>query len=489
MVRVTLVRPDYETHIVTPPLGLGYLSSYLSRHGVEVEIIDGLRDGLSNTEVCQRILNGRSDAIGLTCLTAFYSQVVDLARLLKSQNKTVIIGGVHPTFLPKETLEETRCDYVVLGEGERPLLQLAQNGFRNQNFRGVYSRQDLAGVEQFTKAKPVADLDDLPFPDWEQLDPRKYPPAPHGAIVKRFPIGVVMTSRGCPFGCTFCASPRFYDRKVRFRSPENVVEEIEYLVSRFGVREIHFEDDNLTLNHAYVEKLCHLILERAIKVTWACPNGIRADSVDEPLVRLMRESGCYYFAYGIESVNSRILKEIKKQEDIGTIRQAIDCASRGGISCQGFFIFGLPGETPETIEETIRFASESSLSRAQFLILDILPGSELWDTLKGHFRPNWSKMSYKEPEWIPDGLTREALMKAQSRAFRQFYLKSPTRLLRLALSVRPRQIHYLLHRLRDYRILSFNRPGADDSRRPLPHARQFVAGQASDDPAGPGMGR
>jgi len=452
--KIVLVRPNYQSHIVTPPLGLGYLSSYLRQFGIEVKILDGLRDNIDNVVLQKKILNEDPDAVGITCLTAFYKEVIDLSRMLKKENIRVIIGGVHPTFLPHETLNDSNCDYVVLGEGEIALLKLVQNNFENDDIIGVYSRKNLEKRKiTFVKAERIMNLDELPFPDWEQLNPNKYPKAPHGAIVKRFPVAPIMTTRGCPYNCTYCASPKFYDRKIRFRSPGNVIEEIKYLINKFGIREIHFEDDNLTINRNHIEKICELIIENDIKISWACPNGIRADQVDESLITLMKKSGCYYFAYGIESANQQILSNIKKQEKIETIENSINLAAKAGISCQGFFIFGLPGETKETIDKSISFAKKSKLARAQFLILDILPGSELWDTLKGQFVPKWDKKSYKEPEWVPENITKKILLQSQSRAFREFYFKSPMRFLKLALLIKPSQIKYLLHRIVDYRII------------------------------------
>ncbi len=451
--KVVLVRPNYNSHIITPPLGVGYLASFLKSNGIEAKLIDALRDGLSTNSVVSMAVAEKADAVGITCLTAFYKEVVELSRSLKQNGQRVIIGGVHPTFMAAETLRETQADFVVCGEGEIALLQLLENGFDNTGIEGVYSQADLtSGKMMNSRATAVADLDTLPAPEWEQLDPRAYPKAPHGAIVKRFPIGVITTTRGCPYPCTFCASPKFYQRKIRFRSPENVVAEIEMLVRDFGVREIHFEDDNFTLKREHVAAICELILQKKINVTWACPNGIRADRVDKELIRLMKCAGCYYFAYGIESADAGILKNIKKSETIEEIEQSIEWAREAGISCQGFFIFGLPGETEATIEKTIRFACRSKLSRAQFLILDVIPGSELWTTLDGQFQPDWSKNSYKEPEWLPEGLTRETLLKAQSRAFRKFY-SNPARFFGLATSIKPSQIAFLLQRLREYRVV------------------------------------
>lgn len=454
--KIVLTRPNYNSHIITPPLGIGYLASYLKKNGIEAIIIDGLKEALSAQELAEKIEKEKPDIVGITCLTAFYNETVELSKILKEKGFKVVIGGVHPTFLPYKTLKESNADFVVCGEGEIPLLKLLKNGFSNEGIAGVYSLNELASDEDlFTKSEIVTNLDDLPFPDWEQIDPNTYPKAPHGAFTKNYPVGIIMTSRGCPFECTFCASRKFYDRRIRFRSPENVISEIEYLVNKFGVREIHFEDDNLTMLRDRAERIFNEIIIKKLDISWSCPNGIRADRVDRELIYLMKKSGCYRFAYGIESANKEILRKIKKKETIEAINEAIDIADSEGILCQGFFIFGLPGETKKTIEETINFAVNSKLSLAQFLILDVLPGSELWDMLKGSFIPNWGKNSYKEPEWIPDFLTKEYLLKAQSRAFRKFYLR-PRIIFKLIKIIGFGHIKYLFHRTLDYRIISAN---------------------------------
>jgi magnesium-protoporphyrin IX monomethyl ester (oxidative) cyclase len=393
--------------------------------------------------------------VGINCLTAYYYEVIQLSRALKEKGIPCVIGGSHPTVLPYQTLVNSGADYVLCGEAETALPGLIEHHFvfDNNRIRGVYSRENLRGDhEDIQKAEVVENLDEIPFPDWEQMDPRTYPKAPHGAIVKNFPIGSITTTRGCPYGCTFCASPKLYDRRIRYRSPANVVEEIEYLVKRFGVREIHFEDDNLTLRRDHIEAICYLILERDLKISWACPNGVRADQVDENLLHLMKKSGCYYLAFGVESADPTILRKANKGETLEQMTRAIEGAHRMGISCQGTFVFALPGETQETIRRTINFAKKSKLARAQFLILDVLPGSELWDTLRGSFTPNWKKDSFREPEWLPESLSREEIIKAQARALRKFYLR-PVIFWGLARLIRPGQIRFLLKRLLDYRVI------------------------------------
>jgi len=451
--KIVLIRPDYDSHIITPPLALGYLAAYLKKNKIETIIIDGLKENFCIDILLKKILAEKPDAVGITCLTAFYKETINLSRLLKKNNLKCIIGGVHPTFLPYQTLIDSNADYVICGEGEIAFSKLVKNNFINDNIQGVYSKDNLKDAKQIIKkAEIIENLDDIPFPDWEQINPNLYPEAPHGAIVKNFPIGIIITTRGCPYECTFCASPRLCNRKIRFRTPENVIQEIKYLIKHWGVKEIHFEDDNLTLKRDHIVKICNLIIKNNIKISWACPNGIRADMIDKKLIKLMAKSGCYYIAYGVESANPEILKNVKKRETVDVIEKAIEMTDMEGIMCQGFFIFGLPGETARTIEKTIRFAKKSKLSRAQFLILDVLPGSELWDNLKGKFIPNWNKDSYREPEWIPDNLSKEQLLKAQSRAFRQFYLR-PIIFFKFIRLMKFKQIVYLIRRLTDYRLI------------------------------------
>ncbi|MBU2490559.1 MAG: B12-binding domain-containing radical SAM protein [Proteobacteria bacterium] len=451
---IVLVRPRYASHLITPPLGLGYLAAYLRQRGARVTILDGLLLGRDNRALAEAVEALCPDAVGITCQTAFWHEAADLARRLKARGQRVILGGVHPSFLPGQSLAETGADFVVRGEGERALFDLADSGFSGflgKNIPGVVGAWNMADPDP-AWAPLEEDLDALPFPAWDLMDPRAYPKAPHGAIVKNYPIGVVMTSRGCPYSCSFCASPRFWGGRVRLRSPENVLAEVRMLAEKFDVAEIHFEDDNFTLDRDRATEISRLMGESGLNLSWACPNGIRADRVDKDLIFAMKKAGCYYFAFGIESADPNILANIHKAETIETISRSIGLADDAGISCLGLFILGLPGETRETMEKTIRFAKNSRLSRAQFLILDVLPGSALWDELAGRFTPDWTKNSFKEPEWIPPGLTKKDLMDAQARAFRSFYL-SRGRFLSLVRQVRLGQIPFLIHRLFDYRIL------------------------------------
>jgi radical SAM superfamily enzyme YgiQ (UPF0313 family) len=449
--KVALVLPDYHSHIITPPLGIGYLSSYLKSFGHETVLIDAHNRALSPDDIV-RMCEG-AGLVGISCHSAFILEASLLSRKLKENSHTVVMGGPHPSALPEDTLAVSGADYVVVGEGElalRHIVEALSGGGKPSSFPGVATPDNpMPG-----RAPMIQNLDDLPFPDWKSMDPRRYRKAPHGAVVRNFPVAPVTTTRGCNFGCKFCSSPNFWGRMVRFRSPENVVEEIEYLVRDFGVREIHFEDDNITLRREHMEAIASLIIKRKLRISWAAPNGVRVESVDRELLRLMKKSGCYMLAFGIESGNQEILDGIDKKITLDTARNAVSMARREGIVTQGFFIFGFPGETPDTIRETVAFARSIPLDRAQFLLLDILPGSALWDeiTAQGDWKPDWSAMSFHQSTWTPGTITPDELRKLRAWAFKSFYFR-PRQAYYLIKYLKISQIGYIISRMKDYAVL------------------------------------
>lgn len=428
---------------------MGYLSSHLKRFGYETKIIDGLNLGISNEEIVRRC-NGY-DIVGISSLSDYFLNVVDLSKRLKSAGFKIVIGGPHASCLPKQTLEQTEADFIIFGEGEESFLELVQRLEKNQetnNVPGVLSKESGELIQRDF----IEDLDELHFPDWGQMDPRKYKKAPHGALIKNYPVAPITTTRGCPFNCKFCASPRLWNRTIRFRSPENVIKEIKYLVKNFGVREIHFEDDNLTLKKKHIEEICNLMLENKLDISWACPNGVRADTMTPELLKLMKGSGCYYLAFGFESGNQEILNNMNKETTLDTLKNASKMAEKMGIMTQGFFIFGLPGETKETIKETIEFSKIAHLSRAQFLLLDVLPGSELWEELDFEKKADWKKDSYHEITWVPPTVDPEVLSNAPSEAFKSFFFR-PKQLFRLIRYFRLSQLPFILQRLADFKLI------------------------------------
>jgi len=430
---------------------MGYVSSYLKSRGHETKIIDGLNLGLNNDQILQECKNFGAKLVGVYVLSAFFLDAIDLINKLHNNEMRVVLGGTQPTFMPKYTMDKTNADFLVMGEAETTMADLADALDKNiscDTIPGLITRTNLNPAE-----RPFTDnLDEFPFPDWEQIDPTKYKKAPHGGFIKNYPYAPIVSTRGCPYRCTFCASPKLSQRKIRFRSPENVVAEIKLLKEKFGIKEIHFEDDNLTLKRDHAKKICELLIEQNIKVNWACPNGIRADKLDDELAALMKKAGCYYVAFGIESGNQEILNNVKKDTTLEKIEQGVRIANKAGIMTQGFFIFGLPGETEQTIENTIQFAKKIPLTRAQFLLLDVMPGTELWDTMDYEAKKDWGVKSYHEVTWVPPTVSLEALKNAVPRAFKQFYLR-PKQFFSIVRFIRPQQLPFLFKRLLAYKIL------------------------------------
>ena len=451
--KIAFVRPNYTTYFITPPLGIGYLSSVLKKRGFQTKIFDGVCLEVSLDSLISQVIAYSPDLICITCLSAYFEEVKYLSLKFKEKNFKVIIGGVHPTFMPQETLIETKADFVILGEGENVLPDFLENGFDNDGLKGVYSLSDFEKKDKTIERAPfVTNLDDIPFPDLEALNPNFYPPSPMGMVTKGYPIGVMISSRGCPCSCIYCSSSSFYEHRVRLRSAENVVAEMKHLIENYGVKEIQFMDDNLILNRQHAVEICNLILKENIKINWSCPNGIRADSLDYELAVLLKKAGCYLVTIGIESANPQILKNVKKGETIDVISKAIRVASKAGLIVHGAFVLGLPGETKETIRETINFAKKLPLNRAFFTLIDVLPGCELWKNDKEKYKNFLTTDSYAVPAYIPEGLTKEYLMKAQERAMFEFYFR-PRILFDMIKLIRFKQLKYIFRRLLKFRLL------------------------------------
>ncbi len=448
--KIILISPyQNDPQIIAPPLGLGYLAGSLLAAGHDdVEIIDCVRDGIT-TETLGRILSEKKpDLIGITVVTSTYPSAVELCKTARNCcTAKIILGGPHPSALPELTLRDTGADAVIVGEGEKTITELAVSEDEWSKVHGIAYLDSKSG--KFVKTEPrkiEPDIDKLAWPAWQLIALAKYPNSAHGAISKNFPTAPIITSRGCPYDCSFCAVNNIWQHKFRRRSPKNVVDEIEYLVKTFGVNEIHIEDDNFTLIREHAEKISQEIIDRKLNISWKCPNGVRADRLDLDLLTLMKKSGCYLLAFGIESGSDEILKRHSKAIDKEKIKEAVRMCKEVGIETQGFFILGLPGETKETIDETIRFSKELELDWAYFSSFTPFPGSSLWNELKDETRDlDWSLLKQSTVARSFCSLSDDELKAQQKRAFREFYFR-PKMLVNLAKHVRLSQLGFLFER-------------------------------------------
>jgi len=452
--KIILVLPRIDTYVITPPLGLGYLASSLRVAGHKVMLLDCLVKNIGVGKFRKILELHRPDLVGINTMTSYYTEAIRYVRAAKEMGIKTCLGGPHVSALTQRSLIESGADFILVGEADHSIVELAdalEKGGDLSKIDGL-AYWEKGKIRINPARKLIADLDSLPFPDWVQLNPNQYPYAPHGAFVKRFPVAPIVTTRGCPFNCSFCASKCVWLRILRFRNPKKVVDEIEMLYTKYGVREIHIEDDNFTSNRKHAEEVCKEIIRRKLDITWACPNGVRIDFLDRELLKLMKKSGCYLLALGIESGNQAILDKMEKHLDLSKVPGILRMIHEVGIETWGFFILGLPGETKQTIMQTIRFAKENEFDRAQFGILTPLPGSTIFEEwAKGKTDFDWKKFNFYDLVYVTEGLKGEDLLRLQTKAYRAFYFR-PKIVINLIKNIRAKQLSFILKRLKTYMI-------------------------------------
>jgi anaerobic magnesium-protoporphyrin IX monomethyl ester cyclase len=283
-------------------------------------------------------------------------------------------------------------------------------------------------------------LDELQMPDWEQLEPRKFQKyAPHGGFAKAAPVAQLITTRGCPYSCRYCAAYVMNGKKIRMRSGESVVEEMQYLIKDHGIREFHIEDDNFTFYKEHVVNVCSAIRKAGLKVPLGIPNGVRVDRLDDEICAEMKSAGFYFFSIGLESGSVNTLKQMKKALNLDKAKRGIELIKKYGFRVKGFFILGYPNETREGIFETIRWSKSLALDQAYYSIYIPLPGTPEFLTLEENGLLDiktckWEDFytgKFADPPYIPDGMTARELKKLVSYAYASFYLR-PRVLLRMA---------------------------------------------------------
>lgn len=448
--RVLLIKPpsfDPDVATIHQPLGLAYLAAVLEKESIPVKIIDAPVLRYQQKEIIRGARKFEPTIIGLTCVTPDLPATLELASTLKEALKEcpIIIGGPHVTVTPKETMKHECFDLGVLGEGEETLIELLKGLKKGENLeqiKGIAFRK--RGEIITTISRPfVNDLDAVPFPARHLLPPlEKYNPPP--GSYKNLPVGTIVTSRGCPFRCTFCAR-NVSGNQVRLRSPKNVVDEIEVLVKEYGVREIRVWDDTLNLDPNRVIEICKEILKRRLAFSWTCQ--ARVNFTNHEMLRWMKKAGCWQISYGVESGNQEILNKTKKGITLKMVREAVSRTKRAGIEVKGFFMLGLPGDTEGTMRETIDFAKKLDPDIAAFSITIPYPGTEIYqEAIKTEeFRKvsfeNYIPYETRSLPFVPKGLSEEKVIAYQQKAYREFYLR-PKIFFRELLKIRnPTMLH------------------------------------------------
>ncbi len=399
---LTINRKDCESYGLFPPMGLAYLASVLEKDGFDVRILDcqiaeagkknirigdSVRMGISDDEIVRDILDFKPDIIGISSnFTCFFSDPINIAKLSKNtySKAKIVMGGAHATSAYRDLLNIKEIDIVVRGEGEMPFLELAQKIRDGKDYRdtsSIAAKDDAAGIIDNSIREPVMNLDELPFPAYHLLNMDRYinQRGKNFAFYYNSPVGFIMTQRGCPFNCIFCSTSKF-NKKYRERTPRNVVDEIEFLVNKYRIRELHILDDCFNANAERVKEICRDIVNRNLKISWQVGQGMVINNFDDDLLRLMAESGLYRIGFSIESGSPKTLKYIRKAIDLERSLQIIERCNATGLYTHGNFVIGFPYETKDDIKETAAFILKSKLDFINLCICQPLAGADLYQS-------------------------------------------------------------------------------------------------------------
>jgi anaerobic magnesium-protoporphyrin IX monomethyl ester cyclase len=406
-VKVLLVNPTYTTSAqFSPPLGLGYVGASLVKKGHEVKLLDlTLKDSPSFLQAAMKF---KPDFVGISGLTTQYPAMKDLARSAKSLGIKVVVGGIHVSAIPAFVLRDSKAiDYAIKGEGEIAFASLLEKG-SPVGIPGMYYR--VKDVIEGTQPQYLEDLDSLSFP-WSFLDLKTYKYTKVNGITSKYGTSAisVISSRGCPYNCAFCSASQAHGKRIRKRSPENFLAELEDL-KRQGTREVQILDDNFTFYRENAYEISKGMVDRKLNFAWTLPNGIRADRVDEELLTMMKKSGCYYFGIGIESGSEKVLRMMDKSLSLDRVRETAKLADKLGFVTQGFLLANFPGETSEDLKKTKKFVLSLPIDRISINPVVPYPGSRMY-----HEVENWSGLNRTE---------YKSVLPKEERAFiRELYIR------------------------------------------------------------------
>ena len=413
--RVLLLNPPFRAPQnagigLSFPLGLGYLGTALKTAGIDVVGLDAavqnpplevekgiIRYGLTSEELRKQIERIKPDIVGISCFfSSRFPAALEAAQIIKqiSPNIITVIGGVHPSLMPEKVCSYPEFDYAIIGEGERSFVELIraiENGASLKSIDGLaYKYANRVCLNPKTKFND--DLDSLGFPDWELFNLERY----LNLHEERWGLGggryaPMVTSRGCPFHCTFCSIHCVMGPGYRVRSAAHVVDEIETLISRYSVDEISFEDDNLTYDKARFIQICRGIIEKGLKIRWNTPNGVQVGSLDEETLLWAKRAGCDSLNLAIESgdetIRNRVIRKGLKSEKIYEVARA---CHKVGIKPNAYFVIGMPGETENSINNTRKYIEDLHFDNLSIFIATPTPGTKFYDdcVANGYIKPD-----------------------------------------------------------------------------------------------------
>ena len=411
--------------VIAPPLGIAYMAGVLQENNIDVEILDASAEDMDFKDVEKELLKRKPDLVALTALTPTIGRALETAQVVKETlpDSIVVMGGYHPTFNFIETLEDENVDIVIRGEGEYIMLNLVQ-ALKNQSslhdVKGiVFEDKNSKEIVVNPEAPLIQDLDELPFPALNLLPMKKY-----RLLDMDTHMTTMITTRGCPMQCSFCSSAAMHGKKIRERSVENIVDEIEYLKTNYDIDTIAFMDDTFTLKKRKVMAICDEILKRNIEIMWGCTS--RVDTLDEKLLKKMKEAGCITIFIGVESADQQQLDNMCKNTTIAKIENAFKIARKLKIRTIASVALGMPGDTKEIMNKTVKFVHKLKPNYAIYSLATPYPGTRFY---KEAFEKNlikikdWSKYTLITPILETIDCSLNDMRKIQAKAFMKFYLR------------------------------------------------------------------
>ncbi len=361
---------------LTPPVTLGIISSLLTKNGYKNDLYDFMADLVSYKDLIS-ILSKKYDVVFINVSAQTFKFDKKTAEIIRDNNKSCLICalGVLATALPKKVLTEN-FDVCIHSEPEYTALELVRNFKKNNKsylnkINGIsYKKKNK--IITTKKRSYIENLDELPFPDRDKLPISEYINPRTGK-----PFTVIKVQRGCPYSCSFCTAPFYYGKKPRHRSVKNIIDEIKLCVLKYNITDFLFLSDTFTINHGFVKDLCNNIFDKNLEISWSCNS--RVDTFNEDIAKIMKKAGCWLISFGVESANSRIIKENFKKINPQKAVKVADICKKSGIKSIMYYILGFPGETRKEMIQTINLALKVNSDFARFFVATPLPGSKLYN--------------------------------------------------------------------------------------------------------------
>jgi anaerobic magnesium-protoporphyrin IX monomethyl ester cyclase len=443
MSRVLLINPSYKvTYKSTmarfgvpfyPVLSLATIIPKVKESGHEVQVMDLCYEDFNLPLIEERIRTWKPDIVGLTGTTPLFSQIRTIAQTAKKISPSIITvgGGAHCSAVPELALEEAGFDYVCFGDGDFTLAQIA-NGRNPADILGVVRRDGAGHIVRNAPSGWLKDLDELPYPSWDEFNLAQYERYWSRLIARRRPVAFFETTRGCVFSCNYCGSKNTVGRGFRKKSVARVIDELKYNV-RHGFREFFIVDDIFTTDVPRVKEICEGIVREKLDIAWSCANGIRVDSGDQEMFHLMKRAGCYKVAFGFESGDDRVLKEFGKggKATVEAARGTVRLARNAGLDVFGFFMVGLLQDTEESMAKTIELGRNLETDVLKISISVPFPGTPMYAELKSKGLLNqfdWDKYNVYNPQRLYQHPTLkwETIERFYKLAYRRMVLTNPS---------------------------------------------------------------